>query len=50
VPGYEATLWLGIMAPAGTPKDVVERLNSEISKSIAKPASATPGPNRAPCP
>ena len=38
VPGYEATLWLGIMAPAGTPKDVVERLNSEIGKAIAKPA------------
>jgi tripartite-type tricarboxylate transporter receptor subunit TctC len=38
VPGYEATLWLGIMAPTGTPKDVVERLNSEISKTIAKPA------------
>jgi len=38
VPGYEATLWLGIMAPAGTPRDVVERLNSEIGKMIAKPA------------
>jgi len=38
VPGYEATLWLGIMAPAGTPKDIVERLNGEIGKAIAKPA------------
>ena len=38
VPGYEATLWLGIMAPMGTPKDVIERLNSEITKAIAKPA------------
>ena len=38
VPGYEATLWLGIMAPTGTPKDVVERLNSEITKAVAKPA------------
>ena len=38
VPGYEATLWLGIMAPTGTPKDVIERLNSEITKAIAKPA------------
>jgi tripartite-type tricarboxylate transporter receptor subunit TctC len=38
VPGYEATIWLGIMAPAGTPKDVVERLNAEIGKVIAKPA------------
>lgn len=38
VPGYEATIWLGIMAPAGTPKDVVERLNAEIGKIIARPA------------
>ena len=38
VPGYEATLWLGIMAPTGTPKDVVERLNSEITKTVAKPS------------
>jgi tripartite-type tricarboxylate transporter receptor subunit TctC len=32
VPGYEATIWLGVMAPAGTPKPVVDRLNAEISK------------------
>ena len=38
VPGYEATIWLGVMAPAGTPKDIVERLNAEIGKVIAKPA------------
>lgn len=38
VPGYEATIWLGIMAPAGTPKDVVERLNAEVGKVIARPA------------
>ena len=38
VAGYEATIWLGIMAPAGTPKDVVERLNAEIGKVIARPA------------
>ena len=38
VPGYEATIWLGIMAPAGTPKDVIERLNEEIARAIAKPA------------
>ena len=34
VPGYEATIWLGVMAPAGTPKDVVEKLNGEINKVI----------------
>ena len=38
VPGYEATLWLGIMAPKGTPQEVVDRLSAEIAKVIAKPA------------
>ena len=38
VPDYEATIWLGIMAPAGTPRDIVERLNSEIARIIARPA------------
>ena len=38
VPGYEATIWLGIMAPAGTPKEIVERLNSEIARIVAKPS------------
>jgi len=37
VPGYEATIWLGVMAPAGTPKPVVDRLNAEIAKVIARP-------------
>jgi len=37
VPGYEATIWLGIMAPAGTPASVIEKLNAEIAKVIAKP-------------
>jgi tripartite-type tricarboxylate transporter receptor subunit TctC len=34
VPGYEATIWLGVMAPAGTPKEIVEKLNAEINKAI----------------
>jgi len=37
VPGYEATIWLGIMAPAGTPKEIVDKLNGEINKVIALP-------------
>ncbi|WP_085936900.1 tripartite tricarboxylate transporter substrate binding protein [Enhydrobacter aerosaccus] len=37
VPGYEATIWLGVMAPIGTPKDIVERLNAEIGKIVANP-------------
>ena len=32
VPGYEATLWLGLMAPKGTPPAVVARLNAEVGK------------------
>jgi tripartite-type tricarboxylate transporter receptor subunit TctC len=34
VPGYEATIWLGVMAPAATPRPVIERLNSEINKVL----------------
>jgi tripartite-type tricarboxylate transporter receptor subunit TctC len=37
VPGYEATIWLGLMAPAGTPKAVVDKLNAEVNKVLAKP-------------
>ena len=33
VPGYEAVIWLGIMAPAGTPRPIVDRLNAEITKA-----------------
>ena len=32
VPGYEATIWLGVMAPAGTPRPVIDRLNAEITR------------------
>lgn len=32
VPGYEATIWLGMMAPKGTPKAVVDKLNEAVSK------------------
>jgi tripartite-type tricarboxylate transporter receptor subunit TctC len=38
VPGYEATIWLGFMAPKGTPPEIVDRLNAEIAKIVAKPA------------
>jgi tripartite-type tricarboxylate transporter receptor subunit TctC len=36
VPGYEATIWLGIMAPAGTPKEIVDKLNAAIGKVVAR--------------
>ena len=37
VPGYESTIWLGIMAPAGTTKAIVDKLNAEINKAITRP-------------
>ena len=37
IPGYEATIWLGVMAPAGTPQAIVDRLNAEIGKILARP-------------
>jgi tripartite-type tricarboxylate transporter receptor subunit TctC len=37
VPGYEATIWLGLMAPRGTPKAVVDRLNDAVSKIANQP-------------
>jgi tripartite-type tricarboxylate transporter receptor subunit TctC len=36
VPGYEATIWLGLMAPKGTPPAVVDKLNAEIRKIVAR--------------
>jgi tripartite-type tricarboxylate transporter receptor subunit TctC len=35
VPDYEATIWLGLMAPAGTPKPIIDKLNGEITKVLA---------------
>ena len=37
VPGYEATIWVGIMAPKGTPQAIVDKLNDEINKAIDRP-------------
>jgi tripartite-type tricarboxylate transporter receptor subunit TctC len=37
--GYESSLWLGLMAPAGTPAPVVERLNAEVNRILASPAT-----------
>jgi len=37
VPGYEASVWLALLAPAGTPKDVVNKLNAEIAKLMNTP-------------
>jgi tripartite-type tricarboxylate transporter receptor subunit TctC len=37
VKGYEATIWLGLMAPAATPRAVLERLNQETTKILNAP-------------
>ncbi len=37
VPKYEATIWLGIMAPKGTPADIVNKLNAEMRKIVNNP-------------
>jgi tripartite-type tricarboxylate transporter receptor subunit TctC len=37
VPGYDASVWLALLAPAGTPHDVVAKLNSEVAAALAAP-------------
>jgi tripartite-type tricarboxylate transporter receptor subunit TctC len=37
VPGFEASSWFGLLAPAGTPRDVVTRINGEVAKWLASP-------------
>ena len=36
VPGYESVIWLGIMAPASTPRAIVNKLNAEITKAVSR--------------
>jgi tripartite-type tricarboxylate transporter receptor subunit TctC len=36
VPGFEATIWLALMAPAGTPKPIVDKLNAAINQTIGR--------------
>jgi len=37
LPGYETVAWFGVLAPAGTPKDVINRLSAEIAKIARSP-------------
>jgi tripartite-type tricarboxylate transporter receptor subunit TctC len=37
VPGFEVTVWGGVMAPAGVPKAIIATLNAEINKALASP-------------
>jgi tripartite-type tricarboxylate transporter receptor subunit TctC len=40
LPGYEVVQWYGVLAPAGTPKEIVDRLYAEIARTIANPKLA----------
>lgn len=40
VPGFEVTVWFGVLAPAGTPRDIIQRLNVESAKIINSPEVA----------
>src|SRR5712675_191021 len=35
--GYEATIWLGLMAPTGTPKPIVDKLNAAVNAAVKRP-------------
>jgi tripartite-type tricarboxylate transporter receptor subunit TctC len=37
VPGYEATIWVGLMAPAGTPKPIIDKLNTAVNNVLKQP-------------
>jgi tripartite-type tricarboxylate transporter receptor subunit TctC len=37
IPGYESGVWFGLMAPAGTPKDIIARLNSAAMQAVKAP-------------
>ena len=37
VPGYEMNTWLGVSAPRGTPREIIEKLNGEINAGLADP-------------
>jgi tripartite-type tricarboxylate transporter receptor subunit TctC len=34
VPGYEALVWIGLLAPVGTPREIIAKLNGEIAKLV----------------
>jgi len=40
LPGYDVTSYAALFAPAGTPKEIVDRLNAEVQKIIANPEAS----------
>jgi tripartite-type tricarboxylate transporter receptor subunit TctC len=41
VPGYESATWVSLFAPAGTPREIIDRLNAEIGTALRDPATAS---------
>jgi tripartite-type tricarboxylate transporter receptor subunit TctC len=39
LPGYEASIWLGLMAPAATPRPIIDRLNATVNRLLNLPAT-----------
>ena len=37
IAGYEATIWLGLMAPAGTPKPIIDKINAAVNAAVKRP-------------
>lgn len=37
IAGYEATIWLGLMAPAGTPKPIIDKINAAVNVAVKRP-------------
>jgi len=37
LPGFEYTLWVGMFAPAGTPEDVVAKINRDVQRALGEP-------------
>jgi tripartite-type tricarboxylate transporter receptor subunit TctC len=37
MPGYDATIWLGLMVPAGTPKPIIDKLNIAVNAAVKRP-------------
>jgi tripartite-type tricarboxylate transporter receptor subunit TctC len=39
VPGFDATIWLGLLAPPGTPRDIVQKINSTVTAVLSAPGA-----------
>lgn len=46
LPGYEVVLWNGLLAPKGTPKDVIARIAADTSRALKLPDGQTQGQSK----